>query len=162
MCGKNTAIEMRQARQAFHSRYYAKRRKRRAQALSHKGPQVGRLGSVEEAMLDNEFPEFLNRLESNPSKRRRNEFWNQWGEKIIVLIGLVYVGLVWWFDIDFELAEGLFFYGSIVVVVMWLLLSQKGYLGIDWQRYHRKRTWVCTRCQHHWVLEKKRKDVNAD
>jgi len=126
--------------------------------VAHKGPQIGKIGSVEEAMLDDDFPEYLSSIGPALPKSVNGADGSRWREKAVVLGAAAYMLLLYWFDIDFDLGVGLLVVVGLIVFGIRHLLGKSGSLEMSWLAYHYNRQWICLKCKHHWAEQKKLKE----
>ncbi len=151
ICGNKAALDTARAHLAFHSKYYVKLRNSAKNFPSRKGPQVGRIGTIEEAMLDNSFAKFLKSIRPADSYQDDELLW-----KVIPwLIGLTVLILLF-LGIDSTVVELTMF--GVIAIMFWIEFKQddsffKNYL----KRLHLVDVqWLCLKCNHHWVETKTR------
>lgn len=154
-CGNQAAVEYWQAHFAYHSKHYTRLRNAARNSPVRKVPQVGRIGTVEQIMLDDGFAEHLKTIRTeNPltASFRSDEFlW-----KVIPwMIGAVVVALVF-LGIDSTLVELTVL--SVVTIMLWIESRLDSSFIKQYLASHRSSEvqWLCVNCKHHWMEKSER------
>lgn len=155
-CLKGLAVNKSQAYSVFHSTPYARRRKEWKKPRMRKGPQVGRMTTVEGALMSPKFgkmiaPHGLERDDRRTKSDNRSETISAW---IVILaifaLELTLIGL----GHDRSLAR----FGTYALFILWLCLPTKWKVFRLWESrtkegraYHR--TWRCLTCGNEWIKQ---------
>ncbi|MDX2041418.1 MAG: hypothetical protein SF097_09220 [Acidobacteriota bacterium] len=140
---------------AFYSKYYVKLRNSAKNSLPRKGPQVGRIGTIEEAMLDSGFGEYLKSIRPvDPllSHYRSDELlW-----KVIPWVVGIALAVLVFLGIDSTLVE--FTILGVVAIMLWVESRlDRGFFKKYLERIHLMDVqWLCLRCNQQWIETKTR------
>lgn len=154
-CGNKSAVETWQAHFAFHSKYYTRLRNAANTSPIHKGPQVGRIGTIEEAMLDGGFGKYLKSIRpAHPLDsvfKDDGVFW-----KVIPWVIGLWALVLLFLGIDWTLVE--FTALGVIVFMVWVEIRLDNSLFRKYlKRIHLVDVqWLCLKCNHQWIETKKR------
>lgn len=116
-------------------------------------PQVGKIGTIDAAILDNNFVEFLDSIRP-PMKVQFEAEEMYW--KVIPWVAVIFMLGLLWFETDVELAEGAAYLVGLLMLAMAYLIDKRKsrnrierILEVEYQ-------WLCLRCRHHWIETPKR------
>lgn len=148
-CRTATAVNKSEVQAAYHSKYYAKLRKenKRNNLPKQKLPQVGRLPTVEDAMLDPKYEHLVKPTKPPWRLSSDDDFFDK------VKFGLVGLLFLWGLILGYERN-----FLAIVIAVFLVIMFWVESKAFDWsweQRLARmeeeRKTWLCLKCKQAWV-----------